>query len=185
MNGTLTIDVENWEQEPLLAIGHDRRVALRATQRSILLQGLLDVLGERVRIEPPVKTSMDHTAASSAPLLIRGTRIFISLSGLPGKSIANAVNLTILYLGGALNGPAEAGVAGVASTVQAFYESCFRLSPCQLELVRTIAELKQVSGCVTEEAASAALGDDVQEVLSDLLRDGVVVDEGGCLRITL
>jgi hypothetical protein len=148
--------------------------------RESLLSGLLDALNERQAGSAIVVTdSLAEPAGSSAPLLLPGSRVHISLKKCPKEFVASVVSLAVLWGIGGVPGPREISAVVTSSAAGAFFANVTKLSPDQVNVANFVAKQAREGGLVSQKDVVNELGDHAGEVLEELEAAGVVVKIDG------
>lgn len=183
----LVLDRETWLVGLVPDLQPQAAHRLTEIDRDAIFEAIPE-LANREELELEVKTADgDEGFGAEAPLLIRGTRIFVKAGEAGRETLKRLVRIVVLYaVVGVLN-PLAGFVGLTVDLVLDIFSRLSRLEPEEAAIVETLLELRaeDPERKISVKDLAAVLDDtaDLETRVRSLERDGIVESQGQGLQV--
>jgi hypothetical protein len=144
--GSLILDAENWQEELLPDLSPDDREFLSEIDQGIIFDALVE-FADRLSEVMQVRTEGSENAMSAdAPWLVPGTRIHIRAGASARETVKRLVRMATVFAIVGVANPAAGFVGLTVDLVLDIFERTSRLSDVEVDIVRSLIELRKSRG---------------------------------------
>lgn len=174
----LVLAGESWIENPIFDLRPDDVAALGTLDRKLLLRALLDLLGDDASVSTPRRGTV--ALPTSGPLIVPGTKVFISLSRFSRSFVRDFVSILVLVSLGSVNSVKEGIALGSASAINIFLENASKLTDFELSAIRKAADKARRGEAMAADDARLEFGLDT---FAKLVAEGMLVVADGKVNV--